>query len=115
MLKFWFPVLLYSAIIFGISALPNLQVPVAKPNADKVAHVLEHIPFGFLVLRALRKSFPKGSFFYLWLGAVVLVGAHGLLDEYHQSFVPGRESSWQDVMADMIGGMIGALLYLQRK
>jgi len=41
--------------------------------------------------------------------AIVTASVFGITDEVHQFFVPFRESSWQDWLADTIGAAIGAL------
>jgi len=56
-----------------------------------------------LLARALRGSLPTGR--ALWaamaaLGIGVLIGAS---DEFYQSFVPGRDSSVYDLLADTVG------------
>jgi VanZ family protein len=41
---------------------------------------------------------------------ILLAGAYGLVDEWHQSFVPGRHSSVVDVATDAFGAAFGAFL-----
>ena len=36
---------------------------------------------------------------------------YGISDEIHQSFTPGRTPDWRDALADMIGGLAGALIF----
>ena len=40
---------------------------------------------------------------------------YGISDEYHQSFVPGREAGVADAIADTIGGFLGVWIYLFRQ
>lgn len=78
---------------------------------DKVLHVFEYMPFGYLVARALyntKQGITLRSVF--WLTCLISV-LYGLSDEYHQSFVQGRYSSLFDVIADFIGGMIGGYVF----
>jgi VanZ family protein len=43
---------------------------------------------------------------------LLLIGVgYGALDEWHQSFVPGRELSAGDWVADSTGVMLGLLLF----
>lgn len=42
--------------------------------------------------------------------AIGITTAYGALDEYHQSFVPGRDPSVLDVLADFAGATIAVLL-----
>jgi VanZ family protein len=49
--------------------------------------------------------------------AVAVSGAllAGMLDEWHQMYLPGRNAGWDDLAADVIGGVIGtALLAISR-
>ena len=49
-----------------------------------------------------------------WLVALYCVGLcllAGVLDEYHQSFVPGRSVSLEDICADVVGGTCGIAVY----
>jgi VanZ family protein len=39
---------------------------------------------------------------------VIASSLYGFSDELHQAFVPMRESSWLDGMADMVGSILGA-------
>jgi VanZ family protein len=39
----------------------------------------------------------------------LLATAYGVSDEYHQSFVPGRDASVRDVGSDFAGAALGAL------
>jgi len=41
--------------------------------------------------------------------AIVTASVFGITDEVHQFFVPFRESSWQDWLADTIGATIGVV------
>ena len=109
-LKFWFPVLVYSGIIFYVSSMPSLK-PTDIAHLDKVLHLIEYAPFGFLLARAITLSGHVSSKNAIL--ALVMAGCflYGLSDEYHQSFVIGRESSFLDVLADFIGGSVGAVLY----
>ena len=46
--------------------------------------------------------------------AVVLVTLYGASDEYHQSFVPRRDSSLGDVAKDLGGALVGSALFRAR-
>ena len=105
----WGPLLLALVAVFWLSSLP--QVPGAGLAWDKLLHVVGYAGLGILALRAfhggLARPRPKptlaaGIFLLLW----------AISDEYHQSFVPGRDASGADVVADAIGFMIAcALVY----
>ena len=50
--------------------------------------------------------------------SVVFVTFYGTFDEYHQTFILGRNGRYQDVFVDFFGGLLGLVLWLflrQRK
>ncbi|MBI3617018.1 MAG: VanZ family protein [Candidatus Omnitrophica bacterium] len=111
-LKFWFPVFLYSGIIFYASSRPDVKPPLGIKNIDKAIHVLEYLPFGFLLARAFIQQWPAVK---IWQVVTICSLLYGISDEYHQGFVPGRESSVMDAVADTIGGFLGVWIYLFRQ
>ncbi|WP_442878098.1 VanZ family protein [Cetobacterium sp.] len=38
-----------------------------------------------------------------------MIIVYAVLDEYHQSFIPGREAYLRDVMIDTVGGSTGII------
>ena len=111
-IRFWFPVCIYSGIIFYVSSLQGDDIPVGVGNIDKLVHVVEYIPFGFLLCRGLFKNFAhmrmSRLFFFVFLGSFI----YGISDEYHQSFVAGRAAEGMDALADSLGGGLGGFLYI---
>jgi VanZ family protein len=95
------------AVIFGLSSLSSLP-PVAGGLSDKAAHALEYFGLAALTIRALaRGSVTRVRLSTATLSLVIVV-LHGLLDEAHQLFVPGRYFDLRDVAADAIGGFVAA-------
>jgi VanZ family protein len=45
-----------------------------------------------------------------WM-SVCFAGLYGLSDEFHQSFVPSRQADGYDLLADLVGGLLGAAAY----
>ena len=43
---------------------------------------------------------------------IVLSSLYGVSDEIHQRFTPGRDSDPLDVVADTLGGTVGAMSWL---
>ncbi len=43
--------------------------------------------------------------------AFCLTAIYGVSDEWHQSFTPGRDTSFLDVMLDMLGAYLAVLFY----
>jgi VanZ family protein len=112
LLRFWFPVILYSGIIFLVSSVPNLRPPLHVTNLDKIVHVIEYGILGILLVRALSATYPNWPFKRLILWTICLAVLNGAGDEYHQSFVHGRECDIFDLLADTVGAIVGACVYL---
>lgn len=114
----WAAVAAYAAFIFWTSSLTprvRLDPVLLKFRIDWSAHVLEYGLFGVLLARAFALTWAgaKGRGLVL---AVVAVGAlYGATDEYHQSFVPGREPDPTDLCADAVGLAAGAFFWNKRK
>ena len=108
LVKAFLPALIYAAIIFVLSAQsdPLHFLPHGLALQDKILHALEYAALGALLVPGLRLAgfTPRGAL----LLAVALASLYGATDEFHQSFVPGRDSDVLDWVADTLGAAIGA-------
>jgi VanZ family protein len=113
--KFWFPVILYSGIIFWASSLPPAEIPLTFDFSDKIFHALEYSILGYLLARAIREQkvgFRRREVIFY---AFIFLFLYSLSDEFHQLFVPGRTATIGDLIADGIGGWLGAWIYPFKK
>ena len=112
-LVYWWPVVGCAGVIFFLSAQshPEDQLPLFlfKEVSDKVLHAVEYGIFALLCYRAFRWGAGPVVARQAAVLAIVTASVYGITDEMHQLFVPFRESSWQDWLADTIGAVIGAL------
>ena len=110
---YWVPVVLYAGTIFYLSAQshPEEQLPsfLFEVVSDKVLHAVEYAVLGGLCYRVFRWGMSGQAASRALLFAIVTASLYGMTDEAHQLFVPFRESSWQDWLADTVGAVIGAL------
>ncbi len=81
-------------------------MPQLFPHQDKVMHLAEYVPFGWLSLKAFMPATPMG-----FLASVGFSLAYAASDEMHQSYVPGREASLMDWVADVFGVLISSYIY----
>jgi VanZ family protein len=95
-----------------LSSQPNLQPPLHFRNADKVCHIGEYFGLGILLARAIRASMRLRFALAASLIALALGMLVGSFDEFYQSFVPGRDSSVYDLLADTIGVALAQLIYV---
>jgi VanZ family protein len=87
--------------------LPSLgphQVDVIHVVVRKLAHFTEYAILGALWFRGLARSRVARPPVAAWLALVISV-ACAVVDETHQSFVPSRTGSAQDVLLDSIGAL----------
>ena len=100
----WAPASLWAAVLFVLSSRPSIPAPQIA-GLDKVAHLVLYTIFGALLAWGARRAgTPVG-----WAAAAGLL--YGASDEWHQSFVPGRDSSTADWIADAVGIIVGIVLY----
>jgi VanZ family protein len=125
-LRVWWPAIVWAACIFTFSTsaftsenTSRIIVPVlhwlfptwpaetlsaAHHFIRKSAHFTEYFIFSLLILRGIRHG-QKGTRLGWALAAVGVVAGYAALDEFHQSFVPGRTPAFADVLLDTAGGI----------
>jgi VanZ family protein len=105
--SFHLPALLWAVLIFVLSSIPQLTPPpVGFQISDKIYHFLEFGVFGWLLVRSLTRLYPHRRRGTGVLLAALLGILWGGLDEVHQAFVPGRDASVLDGLADAAGVLI---------
>jgi VanZ family protein len=133
--RYWFPPILWAAVIFGGSgnalSAPNtasilatiLNAVVGHPLAPsqfemvhflvrKAAHLGEYAILGALVFRAIRAG--REGWNWRWaLAAIVIAALYAVSDEWHQSFEPSRTASAWDVLIDAIGASLAQVLFFR--
>ncbi|MFY9803272.1 MAG: VanZ family protein [Candidatus Acidiferrales bacterium] len=124
-LKRWWPAIVWAIAISSFSTgaftsentsriiLPILHFlfPHASPDTlafmhhiiRKCAHFTEYFIFSLLILRGFRAG-EKGTRLRWALLTILIVAGYASLDEFHQSFVPGRTAAVGDVLIDTSGG-----------
>jgi VanZ family protein len=130
-LKRWWPALVWALFISGLSTgsfssdhTSRFIVPFLHwllPNAPhqtiefihhlilKCAHFTEYFIFSLLIFRGIRSG-EKGWHLRWALTTVLIVAGYAALDEFHQSFVPGRGAGIGDVLIDASGGIAAQLV-----
>lgn len=134
-LKYWLPVLVWMIVIFGASTelgatkntsrfigpvlhwlFPNIadeSVERVQTVVRKSSHAIEYAILGLLLWRARRKTFSNSSTGWQWRDAGIVVAfcaLYAATDEFHQTFVAGRQGSPWDVLLDTSGALVGMIL-----
>lgn len=107
----WLSVALYIGVIWVLSMQTpsRLNAMTWLPN-DKVMHFIEFLVLGLLLGWASVRSWPRSKPIAQLSLAVAVGMSLAALDEFQQSFVPGRMSDVNDWFADVLGITAGALL-----
>lgn len=92
---------------FLLSATPGEDLPAIShvPHLDKVVHATSFMIL--ICLFALAGKRERGEWMPHAIGAAVMFA---ILDELHQTRVPGRSPSVLDALADLTGVGLGILL-----
>jgi VanZ family protein len=106
-IKRWLPAILMMAIIFGFSSIPSKEMPsfgLWDFSVKKLGHACG---YGLLAV-AYQHGLGGKRPWLAWLMAI----AYAATDEFHQSFVPGRNPSPVDVLLfDNLGALAGLWIY----
>ena len=95
------------AVIFAAS---SMSAPPIPGGADKPWHALGYLGLAVVVVRAFAGGLPRRISPRIVIVSVGVVVLYGASDELHQMFVPGRTASFDDLLADTIGALVGASL-----
>lgn len=127
---YYLPPLIWVGVIFFISSIPDLKSELPSffdQLLRKLAHMIE---FGILAILLLCLFlFKKGKAVNLriqsaeerqflkeiFLTTFILTVLYAFSDEFHQSFVVGRNGSLWDVLIDTLGIAIGIYLFVRWK
>ncbi len=93
------------------------DVVLTNQELRKLGHVAG---YGLLALLTARAWVHRAGSRCRWLAVAAQAAGLGvgcaatvaILDEWHQSFLPGRTSSMEDVMIDSLSGAVFVLLYV---
>ena len=97
--------------LWYLSSLPRPLEDFQIRLSDKLVHILFFAGGGISFFCALRIGMPRLGVKKTSVITVLAIAAVGILDEYHQSLVPGRSGNdWGDMLADAVGGGLGVLL-----
>jgi VanZ family protein len=91
----------YCLFIYWLSDQPSLPAPMWFEHQDKLYHAGAYSIMGLLAWRSFKHL--VSSPIILALLSIAFCSLYGLSDEWHQSFVAGRESDSVDWFADSSG------------
>jgi VanZ family protein len=112
-LAIWLPPFLLMAVIFALSATPDLNSGLGTVDliGRKFVHAGEYALLFFLWWRALRTVAPRGRAI---IYALAIAIGYAATDEFHQQFVSGRHGAPLDVAIDSVGASLAAFVAYRR-
>jgi len=105
----WTVTIGYMVLISILSHIPQDDIPESitsgPDNIDMFFHFVEYSILGFLLFRSITSD--ELLTFHPFYGSLLIGISFAILDEFHQSFVPGRHMSSTDVLFDSLGIVCG--------
>jgi VanZ family protein len=99
---FWMLLIVYSIVIFIFSSRPEVGVEQFFYGQDKVMHFVAYGVHAFLCMAALSNKILLLKLFHYFLALVFSV-SYGIFNEIYQYFIPEREFSPGDILANSMG------------
>jgi VanZ family protein len=113
----WGPAIFFMVVIFLFSAMPGAELPDLGGwdiFAKKGGHMLGYALLASAYCYAINTYRSASRLQYIL--ALCMATLYAVSDEWHQKYIPGRNSSFYDVCIDTAGGLIGiAIFYFVRK
>ena len=107
-MKHWIPSIVFALLIFFLSS--ESHIPGANMAPDYVEHFLVYGVFSLTIVWGLTGGLRRKLAPGLAAAAFFIATLYGATDEFHQFFVPGRDSSLSDLAADAVGAACFTLL-----
>jgi len=110
----WLFVLLgYCCLIYGLSSQSHLPSPLLFSGQDKLIHATAYAIMAWIFWQ-IFSDYRLNRPCLLAGAAVIFCSLYGISDEWHQSFVAGRDASAWDWLADTLGAIVlsGVRLYM---
>ncbi len=103
--------LTYCSLIFWLSSRSSLPTPMFFEHQDKIHHLGAYFIMGILTWRLFSEYYSKPNLIILF--SLSYCSFYGISDEWHQSWVPGREADVLDWIADTVGASIALIMLYQ--
>lgn len=100
--------LFYCLFIYWLSAQSTLPAPMWFEYQDKLYHAGAYSVMGLLAWRSFKHLVDAPIILAFF--SIAFCSLYGLSDEWHQSFVVGRESDSADWAADTSGSIVSIFL-----
>lgn len=104
----WIPSFIIFSISFYLSSQSTIEQMPTFSYADKIVHFICFGGLAFWVAFGCNSSENKKIKILL---PTIIVSIYGIIDEFHQSFTPGRDATISDWIADTLGALFGSFVF----
>lgn len=105
---------IYCSFIYYLSSQPSLLAPSLFKHQDKLFHMGAYFIMGVLAWHVFKHYYSR--MVTIFILSLCFCSLYGISDEWHQSFVAGREADFLDWIADTIGACIAlSIVYVRNK
>ena len=114
-IKYYIPALLWALIVLIIIAIPGSYIPKTSGfwelfSPDKIVHLGMFAPLSYLITRAVFRAHNRLKLAFSIASLIGIV--YAIFTELLQYYVvSGRNGNIYDAIADIIGVVLGLLLY----
>jgi VanZ family protein len=106
----WVAAILWMIAIFIMSSIPLYRLPRGPEYIPVLIHFFEFFILASLLIWALSGGFGRRLHFITVFTALAVSVFYGMVDEFHQIFVPGRVPDAWDILLDTTGAVAACLL-----
>jgi VanZ family protein len=112
-IRFRYLLIVWVVIMLTATSIPDLKLPSRRFTlADKFLHAGEYCICALLFLFTLQQegrfSEKRKRILVVVTSCIIL----GILDEWHQTLIPGRSADVSDLLADITGVGLAAIVFV---
>ncbi|MBI5947884.1 MAG: VanZ family protein [Chloroflexi bacterium] len=97
----------WAGLIFALSSMSEPPGAQGGEWRSQVGHLTVYAVLAWLSLRFATVRWPGAKRMALLAACWAFAVLYGISDEWHQSFVPGRDAAILDVALDAVGAALG--------
>lgn len=105
--------IIYCSFIYWLSSRQSLPTPMLFMHQDKIIHMGAYFIMGIFAWRFFNDYISKPLL--ISFISLCFCSLYGLSDEWHQSYVPGRDADVMDWIADTLGATLALCIIFFRK
>ncbi|MDX1627946.1 MAG: VanZ family protein [Fulvivirga sp.] len=108
--KYFVGALLWAVFILVLTLTPGKSIPdLTLLSYDKLGHAFVFMILSFLISKGFQELRRKALI--STVTTLVITTFYGFLIEFSQDYIPDRNMDWFDAIANIIGSILGVLVF----